>query len=270
MRKVTKALLVSLLALFMAGCGKPRGNEYQQIVKTKTITWGIKTDTRLFGLLSVKSGKEEGFELDLARAMTKQMLGPTGQAKFVQTTAKTKIPLLLSRSVDVVLATMTITPARQKIVAFTHPYFAAGQSILVKDSSPIKGIKSLNRRGIVVLAVKGTTAVDNMKKFAPKARVQEYDDYVQAFAALKSGQGDAMTTDNGILAGIASENRGYHLAGKTFTDEPYGMALNKHQLDLRNALNKSLAVLKQNGTYRRLVEKWFTGIKGFSVKEAEH
>lgn len=65
-----------------------------------------------------------------------------------------------------------------------------------------------------MLAVKGTTAVADIKKVAPKAKVLEYDDYGQAFSALKAGQGVALTTDNCLLAGIASENPGFHLIGK--------------------------------------------------------
>ncbi|GFZ26574.1 glutamate ABC transporter substrate-binding protein [Lactobacillus corticis] len=273
MRKWLKVFLAIVLGLTLAGCSSKENtassdNEYQAIKQSKTIAWGIRTDVRLFGYVNLKTGKVEGFELDLARALTKQMLGKDGKAEFVETTAKTKIPQLLNNSVDVDLATMTITDERKKVVDFTNPYFNAGQSILVKNSSKINSIKDLNHKNIVVLAVKGTTAVQNMKKFAPKAKVQEYDDYGQAMAALKSGQGDAMTTDNGILAGLADENKGYKLVGGTFTNEPYGMAIKKNQPQLKRALNKALAELKANGTYKKLLIKWFNGVKGFSMKEA--
>ena len=81
---------------------------------------------------------------------------------------KTRIPLLKNGNIDAILATMTITPDRKKQVTFSEPYFTAGQSLLVKDDSTIKNIKDLN--GKTALAVKGTTAVDNVKKFAPKAK----------------------------------------------------------------------------------------------------
>ncbi|HBQ43383.1 MAG TPA: glutamine ABC transporter substrate-binding protein, partial [Lactobacillus acetotolerans] len=74
-----------------------------------------------------------------------------------------------------------------------------GQGILVPDNSKIKTVQQLNNK--TVLAVKGTTAVANVHKYAPKAKVLEYGDYGQAFSALKAGQGVAMTTDSGLLAG---------------------------------------------------------------------
>lgn len=50
-------------------------NVYQEVKKSNEITWGVKADTRLFGLMSIKTGKIEGFEVDLANALTKEILG---------------------------------------------------------------------------------------------------------------------------------------------------------------------------------------------------
>src|SRR5699024_11113846 len=272
MKKSTKIFILPLvlaLLVTLTGCAKKQksSNVYDQVKESKTITWGVKADTRLFGLMSIKTGKIEGFEVDLANALTKEILGKNAKANFVQTTAKTKIPLLKNGNIDAVLAAMTITPERKKQIDFSDPYFYAGQSLLVKDDSTIKSIKDMN--GKTALAVKGTTAVANVKKFAPKAKVLEFDDYGQAFTALKAGQGQAMTTDNGLLAGIATENKGYKLVGGTYTNEPYGIAVNKGQTQMRNAINRALVKLKKDGTYDALVKKWFSGIPGFNIKEAE-
>lgn len=262
------SLFVVLFSVFLlSACQKNTRNVYQEVKRSNEITWGVKADTRLFGLMSIKTGKIEGFEVDLANALTKEILGKNAKANFVQTTAKTKIPLLKNGNIDAVLAAMTITPERKKQIDFSDPYFYAGQSLLVKDDSTIKSIKDMN--GKTALAVKGTTAVANVKKFAPKAKVLEFDDYGQAFTALKAGQGQAMTTDNGLLVGIATENKGYKLVGGTYTKEPYGIAVNKGQTQMKNAINRALVKLKKDGTYDALVKKWFSGIPGFNIKEAE-
>lgn len=267
-RRIWLVPLVLALMLTLAGCGKKQSkNVYQEVKQSKTIVWGVRADTRLFGLMSVKTGKIEGFEIDLAKALTKQILGKDAKTEFVQTTPKTRIPLLKNGNIDAILATMTITPERAKQVDFTKSYFPSGQSLLVPDNSKIKNVKELN--GKTVLAVKGTTAVDNIKKFAPKAKVLEYDDYGQAFTALKAGQGQAMTTDNGVLAGIANENPGYKLVGGTFTKEPYGIAVNKGQTEMLNKLNQALTQIKKDGTYHRLIQKWFGGVPGFKEVENE-
>lgn len=275
MAKWFKRMLYLLVPVFLltllTGCGasKKQADVYQSTKDAKKIVWGVKADTRLFGLMNVKTGEIDGFDVDLAKALTKQMYGKDAKAEFVQTTAKTKVPLLKNGNIDAVAAAMTITDDRKKIVDFTQPYFGAGQSLLVKKGSPIKSIKDLNKNGVKVMAVKGTTAVDNVHKYAPKARVLELDDYAQAFTALKSGQGVAMTTDNGILYGIAKENPDYAVVGGAFTNEPYGLAVNKGQGKMRDELNKALNELQADGTYSRLVKKWFGGIPGFDIKEVE-
>lgn len=269
--KRTLGLLVLLTAVFtLTSCGqKSQPNVYQNSKKANKIVWGVKTDTKLFGLINIKNGQTEGFDIDIAKALTKKMIGKDAKAEFVATTAKTKVPLLKNNSIDAVAATMTITPEREKILDFSKPYFGAGQSLLVKKGSKIKGINDLNKDGIRVMAVKGTTAVDNVHKYAPKAKVLELDDYAQAFSALKSGQGVAMTTDNGILFGIAQENPGYQVVGGAFTNEPYGLSVDKGQTEMRDHINKALDEIKADGTYTKLVQKWFGNIPGFDPKEVE-
>ncbi|MGQ5708964.1 transporter substrate-binding domain-containing protein [Lactobacillus sp. PSON] len=281
MRKIRKKLGLTILfllaAISLSACesygnseAEPKKDQvYSQVKASKKIIWGVRNDTRLFGIMDIKENKLVGFDIDLAKAITKQMLGKNAKAELFQTTSKTKIPVLKNGNVDALMATVTITPERKKQVTFSEPYFNAGQSLLVSKKSSIKSVKDLNKSGTVVVAVKGTTAVENIHKFAPKARVLEYDDYGQCFTALKAGQGQAMSTDNGILAGIAAENPGYKVVGGAFTHEPYGIAVDKGQTKMASEINKAFNELKKNGTYNRLMHKWFDGIPGFSIKEAE-
>lgn len=217
--------------------------------------------------MSIKDGKVRGFEIDLAEALTHKILGKHAKANFVTTTANTKIQLLKNRNVDAVIAAMTITPERKKQVEFSKPYFPAGQSIMVAKNSKINNVKDLNNKRVLI--VKGTTSADAVRKFAPKAEILQFDDYGQAFAALKADQGDAFVTDNGILAGILRDNPGYKIAGGTFTNQPYGIAVNKGQNEMMEHINLALTQLEKDGTYNRLVEKWFGNIPGFNVKEIE-
>lgn len=75
------------------------------------IVWGVKADTNLFGWYDIETDSLQGFDIDLARALTAEITGGRGEAQFVEVTAKTRIPLLKNGVVDAVLATMTITSA---------------------------------------------------------------------------------------------------------------------------------------------------------------
>lgn len=276
-KKIFALVLVLLAGISFTACENdtgeaekaPKNEVYKQVKSSNKIIWGVKNDTRLFSIMDIKENKLEGFDIDMARAITKKILGKNGQAELFQVSAKTKIPVLKNGNIDATISSVTITPDRKKIVTFSKPYFYAGQSLLVKKGSKIKSIKNLNTNKATVAAVKGTTAVENIHKFAPRAHVLEYDDYGQAFTALKAGQANAMSTDNGILAGIASENPGYQVVGGTFTHEPYGIAVNKGETKLADKIDQALAELKKDGTYSKLMHKWFGDIPGFSIKEAE-
>ena len=65
------------------------------------------------------------------------------------------------------------------------------------------------------------------------------------------------------------DNSGYKIAGGTFTNQPYGIAVNKGQNEMMEHINLALTQLEKDGTYNRLVEKWFGNIPGFNVKEIE-
>ncbi|HIW71670.1 MAG TPA: transporter substrate-binding domain-containing protein [Candidatus Levilactobacillus faecigallinarum] len=271
MRSLGLIMALLTLTVVVSACGsKPLSQ--RNVLKTdqqaKTITWGVKADTRLFGLLDTKDGKIKGFEIDLAKAITKQMLGKDAKAKFIQVTSSTRMPMLKNGNIDAIIATMTNTPERRKQVAFTNTYFLAGQSLLVKQGSSIKNVKDLNSQKATVLGVVGSDSVENVAKVAPKAKVLQLTDYAQAMTALKSGQGQALTTDNGILYGMSVQNPEYVVTGGSFVSEPYGIAVDKVQTPFRKAVNQSLAELRANGQYQKILHKWFHNVKGFDYEEA--
>ncbi|MFB7641431.1 transporter substrate-binding domain-containing protein [Peribacillus butanolivorans] len=261
------SLLSVLAVILLAGCGgdkvsngKESGSKDKdkdvltQVKDNDKIVFGVKNDTRLFGLKNPSTGEVEGFDIDIAKALAAEILGDEKKVKFKEVTSKTRMALLNNGDIDAIVATMTITDDRKKEVDFTDVYFDAGQSLLVKKGSDIKGIDSL--KGKKVLAVKGSTSAINIREKAPDAQVLEFENYSEAFAALKSGQGDALTTDDSILYGMADEDPNYELVGGTFTDEPYGIAVKKGNENFVAELNKALKSLKDSGKYDEIHDKW--------------
>lgn len=258
--KTTLSVLVMGLLLFTLTACKNSSVSNEDILerteKSPEIIWGVKYDTRLFGMMNVSTGEVEGFDIDIAKEITKQMLGEDAKATFVEVTSKTRIPLLKNGNIDAIIATMTITEERKEQVDFSDVYFDAGQSLLVKKGSKITGVADLNSN-TTVLAVKGSTSAINIREHAPDAKILELENYAEAFTALQSGQGDAMTTDNAILLGMADENPNYTLVGGNFTNEPYGIAINKEQEAFLTAVNQALEEMHKNGTYDKVYNKWF-------------
>ena len=79
----------------------------------------------------------------------------------------------------------------------------------------------------------------------------------------------AMISDNTVLAGLMYADRDkYRLLDKNFTQEPYAIGIKKGQTKFTEAVNQALKEIREDGTYNRLMKKWFTGISGFSIEEA--
>ncbi|MEN1937669.1 glutamate ABC transporter substrate-binding protein [Paenibacillus sp. 102] len=256
-----------LFTLIIAGCGNKQetskevskessgGNVVEKIKKRGKLVVGVKNDTNLFGLKDPATGKVEGFDVDIAKALAKKILGDESKLELKEVTSKTRIPMLKNGDIDAIIATMTITEERKKEVDFSDVYFKAGQSLLVKKGSKIKSIDDV-KSGVKVLAVKGSTSTQNVRKKSPEATVLEFENYSEAFTALKAGKGDVLTTDNAILYGMAKQDANYQVVGKIFTDEPYGIAVQKGGTDLTKAINDLLKDMKANGEYDKLYEKW--------------
>lgn len=266
---IAASLMIFLSLGALTACSSQTSNNLARAKKDNQIIWGVRPDTKLFGLTNIKTGKIEGFEIDLATAITKQVLGKKGKAVFRPITEKTRITLLHNGSLDAVISTMTITKERMKVVDFSDVYFAANESMIVKKTSKIRTVADLNHKGVVVIAIKGTDVPNQVAKLAPKASVKQFDDYGSAFNALKAGQGDVMIDDDGILAGLIADSPQFTLTKASLAQEPYGIGVEKGQDDLRQAINKALKSLRANGTYDKLIRKWFGKVSGFDVKEAE-
>ncbi|MFJ8234858.1 transporter substrate-binding domain-containing protein [Ureibacillus sp. NPDC094379] len=260
----TLLLVLSVFALAACGGGEESAtsetstegaSKLEEVKANDKIVWGVKNDTKLFGLKNPSTGEVEGFDIDIAKAITEIILGDASKVEFKEVTSKTRIPMLNNGDIDAIVATMTITEDRKKEVDFSDVYFEAGQSLLVKKGSPIQSIDDITA-DTKVIAVKGSTSAINIREKAPDAQVLEFENYAEAFTALKAGQGDTLTTDNAILYGMASEDSNFEVVGDLFTDEPYGIAAKKGSDDLVKAVNDALAELKENGKYDEIHNKW--------------
>ncbi|MBG9787845.1 glutamate ABC transporter substrate-binding protein [Brevibacillus laterosporus] len=216
---------------------------------------GVKYDLNLFGLKDPASGNVEGFDIDIAKAIAKKILGDENKIELKEVTSKTRIPMLKNGEIDSIIATMTITEERKKEVDFSDVYFMAGQSFLVKKDSTIKGLEDFTK-GKKVVTAKGSTSAKNIRENAPEAEVLEFENYAEAFTALKAGQGDALTTDNALLYGMAKQDPNFRVVEGTFTEEPYGIALPKGDTEFVALINDLIKEMKQNGEYDKLYEKW--------------
>ncbi|MCE3235003.1 MAG: amino acid transporter substrate-binding protein [Vampirovibrio sp.] len=250
-------LLLGLLGV-LPGCGERKAVLTSEIQHRGKLVAGVKFDSKPFGFLDSEDGQLKGYDIDLMREISRRLLNKENAVEFQQVFSSTRVIAIDSGSVDVVAATMTITPKRAKVVAFSDPYLIAHQAVVVPTKSSVKSLSDLN--GKTILFVLGTTSEATIKKRLPQAKYTGFKSSTDAFSALKSGRGDAMTTDDTIISGFLTDNCGFRVLNEKLSDEPYGLAFRKGSAqapdELRLQVNKYLAEMKQDGTLERLKAKW--------------
>lgn len=206
-------------------------------------------------------GSLGGFDVDIANALCAEM---KVQCKLVKQDWDGIIPGLMAKKYDVIVASMAITEERKKKVAFTDSY-QGGYSMLfgsqaLTDSSP----NALQDK--VVAVQKGAIQEDFAADYYGKAGidVRSYPDTQTALMDLTAGRIDAVMLEVGNIYEAKKDPAlsAYHGFGEKFADPKYfgdgtGIAVRKADTELLANLNKALAAILANGTYKQINDQYF-------------
>jgi polar amino acid transport system substrate-binding protein len=245
-----KALLVSICIGLLSVLPARAGTLDDVKARGKLIA-GVRFDSPPFGSLD-ENGKPVGFDIDLINEVGKRLGIPV---ELVQVTAKTRIPMLESGKIDVIAAALTHSRERDKQIDFSISYLLDGQKILVPKGSTIHSYGDL--AGKTVAAVQGSYNEAQIRKLAPQARVLVFQEYPQAFLAMKQGLADAFTTIVTILQSVAKKDPDYEIVGDYLTSEPIAFGVRQNDSPWRDTLNFSLQDMDADGTYKQIFEHYF-------------
>jgi ABC-type amino acid transport substrate-binding protein len=216
---------------------------------------GVKYDVPTFGFLNPETNKVEGFDVEMGRAVAQQIFGNPDAVEFVEAKSANRIPYLFEGTVDVIFSTMTANESRAQQIDFSNCYYVAGQSLLVPVNSTITSVKDL--AGKTVGTAKGSTSEQNIRKFAPDAKVELFGGYAEAVQAMQSGRVDVVTTDDIILLGFQKQSPDkFKVVGGQFTQEPYAAGVKKGNSELLKAIDAAIQDQKQSGKWAENYKKW--------------
>lgn len=214
------------------------GTTMAKLNEAGKITIGTKFDQPLFGLMG-PSGNPEGFDVEIGKLIAANLGLSENQIEWKEAVSANREPFIQNGEVDIVVATYTINDERKQVISFAGPYYLAGQDLLVLDGNPdgITGIEDVE--GERVCSVTGSTSEQNLREAG--VEVLATDAYSNCLEPLRSGEVVAVSTDNVILAGLADQNQGeFEVIDNPFTEEPYGIGLQKDDDDFRNFINDVL------------------------------
>jgi polar amino acid transport system substrate-binding protein len=227
---------------------------------------GVSADNYLFGYQNPETGQLEGFDIDVAKRIAREIFGTdVGKIEYRVMTFAQRIPALNAKAekdrVDMVADIMTINCTRWNQISFSSQYYDAGQRMLVRRDSRVKTVNDLNGQRVCV--ADGSTSLDNMKRY-PKVKLVTVDDVSDCMVLFQQGTVDALVSDDTVLVGFAKQDPYARVVteGDPLSSEPYGLGVNKEHPEFVRFINSVLEDARRDGSWRQ----WYADNLGNPVK----
>ncbi|HET8954765.1 MAG TPA: basic amino acid ABC transporter substrate-binding protein [Solirubrobacterales bacterium] len=199
-----------------------------------------------------KSGEYTGFDIELMEAIGEK-IGRTPE--FQDTSFETIFRDVAQGKFEAVISAATITEEREKAVDFSNPYYLSEQAVLVKEGSDVKSLEDLD--GKTVAVQQGTTGQELAKEELGGSEIRPFPEGPDAVNALKSGTVEGVIIDAPVAQNAVEKSGGVEIAEKVPTEEEYGIAVAQGDTELLDEINKGLEEVLDDGTYKKIYEKWF-------------
>lgn len=252
--KVKKAIFAGLSAVVavgaLAGCGGSGSSDGGQSLKGKE----LKVGTGIYAPFAFKDedGKLQGFDVDLLDALSKK-LGFT--YKITPTEYDNLFMSVSNGDYDLGMGQVCITDDRKAKMDFTEPYWNAGLQFVVKKDSGITSPDQLKGKKIAV--EKGTAAHKYVTEHCKDSEIVVFPQISAAFMEVEQGKADALMQDKPNAAYYIKKHpeSNLQLLGDETDKIPDGFALPKNS-PYKAELDKALKELEQDGTIKKLEDKW--------------
>ena len=285
MKKITALMLSSAMMLSLAACGGSASTETvsseaasseaasSEAVSTEAVSTEEAASADAAAVTTVNAGKLtmstnaafppyemttdagdfEGIDIEVAGAIAKK-LGLELQVDDMDFDAA----LLAAQNgkSDIVMAGVTVTDERQKVMDFSDTYAEGIQSIIVPEDSDIASADDLT--GKAIGTQRGTTGYIYCTDDFGEDNVIAYDDGLTAVQALNNGQVDAVVIDNAPAQEFVAANPGLKILDTAYAQEDYAIGVAKGNTQLLDAINGALEELQADGTLQAIVDKYIT------------
>lgn len=260
---------LTLSAIGLTACGDKTNSQndqtssIEQIKKNDVIRIGVFADNPPFGYVD-SQGKNQGFDIAVAKHIAKDLLGDENKIEYVVTEAANRVEFLKSDKVDVVLASFSVTPERKEVVDFAEPYLKASLGIASSQKNPINSVADLENKTLIVN--KGSSSDSYFTKNYPKVKLLKFEQNTDAFNALKDGRGDAISQDSTYALAWAAQNPGYVVGIPQIGNEDFiAPAVRKGNVELLNWLNTEIKQLRKSGEIQKIYDETLKPIYGGKV-----
>lgn len=206
-------------------------------------------------------GEVTGFDIDIAKALCEQM---QAKCELIVNDFDALIPGMRARKHDAIIASMSITDERKKVVAFSNKYYATPAKFVAQKGSGYEiskqGLEGKN------IAVQTSTIHDTfLSAQFPDANIKRYTTLEDAYLDAQNGRIDLILADSVPLSlGFLQTDKGadWEFIGPDYTDPEYfgegvGVAVGQKNQDLVEKFNDAIDAIRENGVYDEIASKYF-------------
>lgn len=268
--RTTAVAGAAVLALALAACGGgsdsagetdvkvaqnpsfPAGSTMAKLSKAGEITIGTKTDQPGVGFLEPGSDVPTGFDIEMGTYVAAKLGIPPDKITWQNTVSDNREPFLQNGTVDLVIASYSITPERRAIVGQAGPYYVTGQQILVREADKNKITGPDDLKGLRACSVSGSTSLETASQQYGADPVP-FDTYSACIRQLQNNTVDAVTTDGAILLGYeAQDPENLQVVGPEFSEERYGIGYpDKNDTQMCQFLSDTMQQSYQDGFWKK-------------------
>jgi polar amino acid transport system substrate-binding protein len=210
-----------------------------------------------FSDLNPVTGKMQGFEIDLLRAVAKAIFGSPDDIRFRPLQDAQRILALQKGTVDIVAMDFTITCKRWQQIDFSSVYMDSGQQVLVESDSPFKHVTSLGQLGgQKVCAVTGSLELANITAATPRPIPVGVPYWTDCLVLLQEGEVAAITTVGTDLHGLQGQDPYARIVSPSLDFEPQGLGISQQHPDFVRFVNAVLAQMRSDGQWAQSYAHW--------------
>ena len=256
MKKVFGRVFLTIIIVISFVQTAAAGPVMDQILKKGELLVGITGEQPPLNALS-KSGEIIGMDADIARMIAK---GLGVRLEFKSMPFNDLLPAVENGKIDMILSSMTITPQRNRKLAFVGPYYMSGKGLLTKSKN-LKNMQkpeALNDSGISIAVLKDSTSQTFAEQTTSRAKIVKTESYDAAIGMLLVDKVDAVIADFPFCAFTAYRYRDKGIvAGESpISFEPLGIVVAEDALMI-NWLENFINMLKGTGLLNKIHARWF-------------
>ena len=230
-----------------------------EVVGRDFVIVGVDTQSTPMAFWDAQTRVIVGYDIDMAKEALKRT-GLKYEFQAIDWNKKEK-DLLEDKNIDLIWSSMSVTEERKRIFAFSSPYIQNKQTIMVRADSGIQRKADLGGRKVAVN--KGSVGADLVKRLSgpeAPAKVEEFEERVDIFSAVLSGQADAAVTDGLVTNYYVANSPGkFQVLKDSLQEEDFAVAVRPSDTELLEKINKALAEMLADGTAQVIYQRWFGG-----------